>query len=250
MTAITVLDTETCGLEAGVVELAGVQLEQDGAAGWRIGDGAWDTTVLNPGVPVSIEARAVHHITDTEILSSGTIEEYLASRAGLVLYADPDILLAAHNAPFDSFMMPNGYRGQNLIYLPPYSAGPGPYRRWICTYRCALHLWPDAPGHSNQVLRYWLELDVADMPDEAGATPHRALYDAWVTARLLERMLALRSVDELVRMSGQPALLTKVSFGKYKGRRWDEVDRGYLSWIIRDGGNLDAVHTARIYLEA
>jgi hypothetical protein len=25
---------------------------------------------------------------------------------------------------------------------------------WICTYKCALRVWPDLDGHSNQELRY------------------------------------------------------------------------------------------------
>ena len=44
----------------------------------------------------------------------------------------------------------------------------------ICTYKAALRLWPDAPGYSNQVLRYWLRPKglspvIAGMPHRGGA---------------------------------------------------------------------------------
>ncbi len=44
----------------------------------------------------------------------------------------------------------------------------------------AMHVWPDAPRHSNQVLRYWRNL-VLD--NALAMLPHRAGPDAWVTAQ-------------------------------------------------------------------
>jgi exodeoxyribonuclease X len=29
---------------------------------------------------------------------------------------------------------------------------------WVCTYKCALRIWPDLPSHGNQALRYHLGL--------------------------------------------------------------------------------------------
>src|SRR5262245_25865334 len=35
---------------------------------------------------------------------------------------------------------------------------------WLCTYKSALRAWPDAPRHSNSVLRYWLGIDIPPDP--------------------------------------------------------------------------------------
>ena len=49
--------------------------------------------------------------------------------------------------------------------------------------------------HSNQVLRYWLGLRLdADL----AMPPHRAGPDAYVTAHLLLRMMALASVEQMI----------------------------------------------------
>ena len=127
-----------------------------------------------------------------------------------------------------------------------------------------MHLWPEAPSHKNQTLRYWLGLDVSDMPPEAGGNAHRALYDAWVTAKLLQKQLdevkvLLRSekgplldgdptleqedVEELLRLSAAPVLLRMVRLGKHRGTLWKDVDRSYLSWILKQGDTITTQRT-------
>ena len=51
----------------------------------------------------------------------------------------------------------------------------------ICTYKAALRLWPEAPGYSNQVLRYWLR--PKDLNPAVASGAHRALPDAYVTGK-------------------------------------------------------------------
>ena len=52
----------------------------------------------------------------------------------------------------------------------------------------ALRVWPEAPRHSNQVLRYWRGMRL----DHARAMPpHRAGPDAWVTAHILADLAQL-----------------------------------------------------------
>ena len=46
-------------------------------------------------------------------------------------------LFVAHNADFEQ------------SFLPEFAAVP-----WVCTFRAALRLVPDATSHSNQALRY------------------------------------------------------------------------------------------------
>jgi exodeoxyribonuclease X len=100
---------------------------------------------------------------------------------------------------------------------------------WICTLKVALRVWPDAPGHSNQILRYWrgLTLDAAlAMP------PHRAAPDACVTAHLLVELLKEVSVEQMIAWTAGPKLLPKVPFGKHRNSSWSTVPGDYLQWMV------------------
>ena len=113
----------------------------------------------------------------------------------------------------------------------------------ICSYKAALRIWPHAPGHSNQVLRYWLKLP---LEPERAFPAHRALPDAYVTAHLLRLQLNSASLDDLITWSQQPALLTNVTFGKHRGLQWTDVPDGYLDWIIASSGfDENVMYTAK-----
>ena len=62
-------------------------------------------------------------------------------------------------------------------------------------------------------------------------TPHRALPDAYVTAFILREAVELATVKELIAWTGEPALLPRVTFGRYRGSNWDEVPADYLAWV-------------------
>ena len=229
MTRVSVLDVETTGLDPEkdeIVELAVVEIETD-ADSYSHGVVTWRSQLFRPTVPIGVEAMAAHHITDDMVAGKyPPIEKNIDK----LLFGDV-AAHAAHNAPFDRGFLPHV---------------PDP---WICTWRCAMHLWPKAPGHGNQTLRYYLGLDVSDMPEEAGAVPHRALYDTWCTAKLLLRMTHEWTCEELLRMTNEPVLLDTVRFGKHRGEKWADLPRGYLQWILRQGDfDEDVLHTARHHL--
>lgn len=166
------------------------------------------SVLCNPGHPIPPEVRAVHHISDTDLVGAMLPAEALAVVAG----GPPDFFVA-HNAPFEQFFFPNA---------------PA---RWLCTYRIAVRLWPDAPGHSNQVLRYCQGLE---LPAALAMPPHRAAPDAYVTAHLLGKMIAdgRASLDEMALWSSGPPLLPRITFGKHRGARWEDVPIDYLDWIV------------------
>jgi exodeoxyribonuclease X len=134
-----------------------------------------------------------------------------------------DTFLVAHNVEFDSKFLPE------LIT-----------NHWICTYRAAKRIWPQAPGYSNQVLRYWLGIipDLSISTTVKARAPHQALYDVATTTGILLKMLELHTPTELLQLSG-PVKLETISFGKHKGLRFDQVPRDYLAWL-RGQSNLDA----------
>ena len=151
MIDLIVIDVETTGLgpRAQVVEVAIVSTT------------SMQSFLVRPTVPVVPAARAVHHLRDEDLEVAPTMSELIRRFPSLM---DADVFVA-HHAVFDRRMLVQS--GVDERTLP---------HQTICTIRCGLHLFSDAPAFGNQVLRYWLELDVPLLPS------HRALSDALVTA--------------------------------------------------------------------
>ncbi len=202
---LRVVDFETTGAEGSEVIEAGFVDVERCEGGWRIGEP--QSQFFSPFDVVSVQARAVHHIPDAALQgaprsSPEAVERYLTQGEGVDAYV-------AHSAAFE------------CSFLPRLSKSP-----WICTAKTARRAWPQAPGYSNQVLRYWLELNL----DPSVALPaHRAGPDAYVTAHILQNLLQTETVATLLEWTTQPAV---VSFGKHKGRPWDEVPSAYLHWMM------------------
>lgn len=125
----------------------------------------------------------------------------------------------------------------------------------ICTFKISLRVWPEAPAHNLQILRYWLDIDSEpDFEPALALRPHRAPDDAYVTAFLQRRLLKEVDVETMVRWSRGPALLSRMTFGKHKGEFWKDVakkDRDYLNWIVdkSDFDDRNVLATARYYLK-
>lgn len=221
---VQIWDCETNGTQddpgAGIVELGRVRLNLETL---EIGD-AFEALV-KPVVPIGYVTMAVHHIRNEDVETAPPVEQVWPTFwAGL----GRDDLVAAHNAKFEQH----------------FHDGEG--RRWICTYKCAMAVWPDAPGHSNQVLRYFLGLDyMADFDRLTASAVHRALPDAYVTAFVLRELLRLRPWSDLVDISARPVLLPTLTFGKHKGMAYRDAPLDYLYWI-RDKSDMgeDVKHTA------
>lgn len=154
----------------------------------------------------------------------------------LPMLDDGNTVLIGHYLPFDMRLLAQSDASLEFI------------SQRVCTWQCAKHLYPDAEGHANQVLRYDLGLSVPkfDLP------PHRALPDALVTASLFVHMLQSTSIDELIRLTTTPVLLKSCDFGKHKGKLWSDIkDVGWLRWITTQDGpqgfSSDVIHTAKTY---
>jgi exodeoxyribonuclease X len=225
MTVLRVIDIETTGLAppAEIIEIGRIDLIGTNAD-WAL-QNPW-SCLYRPLNGIPPETKAVHHITETMVAAAdpcgrGSIDSALFD------VGTPDVLVA-HNCAFERTFISDEVTGG----LP-----------WICTYKCALRLWAEAPGHSNQVLRYWRR---HVHTDEDAMPPHRALPDAYVTAHLLWDMLKMTGVEQLVQWSSEPKLLPRVPFGKHKGLRWSEVPVDYLQWMTRQADmESDVVWCAR-----
>lgn len=178
--------------------------------------------------PIPPQTRAIHHISDADVAGAVTPD---VACAHLMKGMELGDAFAAHNAQFEQAF----FGGSGLP--------------WICTMKCGKHLFPEAPGHSNQVLRYWLNVDGDGMDPEAAMPPHRAGPDTIVTAYILRRMILGKGVPELIRLTTAPVVLNTVLFGKHRGMKWADLPSDYLNWIaMKSDLGADEKHTARHYL--
>lgn len=218
---IRVIDTETTGLgsKAQIVEFAQtpikVTLEDDGALADLI-IGQTTSMLAKPAVPISLEAMAIHHIREDMLINEKPHNEVITQMESLK--AD---YWVAHNAAFD-----------RKFFNPEFG-------EWICTMQVARRIYPDAPSHKNQVLRYWLQLD-NHMDEERTLPAHRAGPDTYVTAFLLGKMLASRKMllTDMVKASGGATANADgdtIWFGRHKGTPWKQIPRDYLRWLSQSG---------------
>lgn len=224
MTIARVIDYETTGTQddehAEIIEFGrvDVSLEPPELIGnpWR--------SFARPRLPIPAVTMAVHHITDADVKNAPDARELW----GDFIETDQPAYLVAHNARFEQHFTPD-------FGIP-----------WICTYKVARIVWPDAPGHSNQVLRYWRNLPVNPAHCDP---PHRALPDCYVTAALFVDLLAFKTPAEMVKISEYPDLLKTMNFGKHKGTTFEQAPIDYLEWI-RDKSDMneDTKFTARYWI--
>jgi exodeoxyribonuclease X len=212
---LIVVDTETSDLEpakgATILELAWMRLTCNDT-NWMPVE-AYETYVQYNG-PINPHAQASHHINPSDLRPERAITRNDAV-SKLLGDIEPDTFIVAHNADFDSKFLPE------IVHNP-----------WICTYRCAKKIWPNAPGYSNQVLRYWLQIkpDLSLAPTVRPRAPHQALYDVATTTGILLKMLEKHPPAELFQFS-QPTLLKTIEFGKHKGTPFTQVPKDYLVWL-------------------
>ena len=219
---LVVVDTETSDLPANggqLLELAWIVLEYKNAI-W-VPVRAEEKYVQYMG-PISVHALAIHHIKADQLTSAGGAVTREQAILTLLQDLQQDSFIVAHNADFDAKFLPE-------ISTP-----------WICTMRISKAIWPEAPGHSNQVLRYWLgvEPDLTIASQIRHRNPHEALYDAATTAGILRKMLERHTPQELHNMSKNPVRLKTISFGKHRGTAFDAIPLDYLHWLRRTN-NLD-----------
>ena len=202
-THIRVVDLETAGNGPDdVCEIGWQDVVQGEGGSWRL-EGGPGAAFVNPGRPISPDTMAIHHILDRQVAGA----PYWKQIAPQVLRPPGGVVaLAAHRAAFEQ------------RFCRPALAGGAP---WICTWKCALRVWPQLPRFSNQMLRY-LRMPQG-LVHELGLPAHRAAPDAYVTAHHLRDLLNEASLAELLAWSAEPGLLPRVPAGPHRGKAWSAL---------------------------
>lgn len=172
-----VLDLEGNGAQPPeLVELALVHI-----TGGQIREPVW--WLVRPPSPIRWQARKVHGITDKDVAGRPAFAEVAAEVHSALAGAFP----VGHNVRVDLDVM-----GRELPEWSPAEA--------IDTLRMARLVWPPPHGLTALVERRGL---ASGMPP--GLRPHRAAYDALVTARLFVDLVAdsgARTVADVRRHAG------------------------------------------------
>ena len=220
------LDTETTG--TGPVD----RLCQ---IAFKIKGGYTVNELFNPGMPISIDAMTVHHITNEMVLDNPAFRDSDTWRKLQDLIKSDGYVMVAHNAPFDVDMLKKeGIEPKNVI----------------CTLKLARYFDKDGviPKYGLQYLRYYLKLNV-------DALPHTALGDIMVLEALFKRIYTKAviefrddTVSKMIELSSKPVLYRRMPFGKHKGLKMEEVPLDYLQWLSGTDLEEDLRYTIEQYL--
>jgi len=192
---------------------------------------------FNPGMPISIEAMTIHHITNRMVQGKPLFRGSDIHTKLQNLVAGENNVIVAHNARFDVDML-----NREGIYPP----------RVICTIKLARYLDKNGviPKYNLQYLRYFLDLEIEAMP-------HSALGDILVLEGVFNRIRAKfrkngqleDPVEEMIRISSSPIRIPRMPFGKHKGELFSEMPPDYLEWLLTTELDEDMAYTVRKHLE-
>ncbi len=231
MSQIVVIDLETTDKDPEKAHIVEWAVAVKGAP-WFGSGGGWEmqSALVRPPVPIPAETSAVHQIIDRDVESAMTLEEQLPTLARIL--GEPGTIAVAHNADYERAIL-----GRHALPQVP----------WVCTYKAACRVFPESPGLSNEVLRHWLGLGTGRSHHQAA---HSAVHDAMVTGQIFDEIMGRKvSINDLIEWSDQPALLPTCPIGEWRGRKWEEIDDGFLRWIIRKiADRRDVVFCAEVEL--
>ena len=202
--------------------------------------------LYKPEIKIPPEASAVHHITNKMVADKPAFKESADLAKIKKLFEDENSVVVAHNAPFD------------LAIIKKEGVEP---KKFICTLRVVRHLDPEGKiaQYKLQYLRYLLEIEIE-------ATAHDALGDVLDLEKLFERLTKKiieqekisedKAIEKMIEISSHPSLLRSFNFGKYNGKKLEEVlaiDKGYLEWLLAqklasDQIDEDWIYTLKHYL--
>jgi DNA polymerase III epsilon subunit-like protein len=191
--------------------------------------------LFNPGMPISIDAMTVHHITNEMVVEKPQFRDSGTWKKLRDLVNSDGYVMVAHNAAFDVGMLKKeGIEPKNVI----------------CTLKLARYFDKEGviPKYGLQYLRYYLKLNV-------DAVPHTALGDILVLEALFNRIYAKAVIElwddtiaKMIELSSKPVLYRRMPFGKHKGLKMEEVPLDYLQWLSGTDLEEDLRYTIEQYL--
>ncbi len=199
------------------------------------GDAVNVNELFNPGMPITIDAMTVHHITNEMVQDKPAYQNSDTWKQLKDLVNSDSNVMVALNAAFDVDML-------KKEGIEPKSV--------ICTLKLARYFDKDCviPRYGLQYLRYYLCLNIV-------AIPHTALGDILVLEALFNWIHAKAAqefgddfVGRMIEVSKNPVLYRRMPFGKHKGLKMEEVPVDYLQWLAGTDLEEDLRYTIEQYL--
>ena len=172
--------------------------------------------LINPGIPIPLEATAIHHISNEMVADAANFrtvaEEFCA-------FCPPETVLIAHNNDaFDKLFLEQEFKRASLEM---------PLFKYIDTLKWARRYRTDLPRHTLQSLR-----EVYGFPANQA---HRALDDVIVLHQVFAAMIDDLSIEKVMELLQRPQILTKMPFGKHQGKMLAQVPKEYVTWLSSSG---------------
>ncbi|TCU34052.1 hypothetical protein [Rhizobium azibense] len=202
---------------------------------WVVGE--TKSALIDPINQIPYETSGIHHLVDSDVAGASKWDDVVAplfteeETADIVAYA-------AHNIEMEQKFLTSDLTGS---------------KPWICTFQCALHLYPQATSHANQAIRYMLNPDGLDR--DRAHPAHRAGPDSYVTAHTLAVMLNDGNTGRhLAKLTQEPALLYWCKHRRHRDENgkpvpWTAVDSGYLRWMFGKDFSKNEFHTVSYILD-
>lgn len=218
---IKIIDTETCSLKGGIVQIGCLELDENLVIKEQ------RETLVNPCEPISAGASGIHFINDDMVKNApviaDVIDQYLPKPNGYYI---------AHNSNFDIGKMEcQDYLEENNIKV-------------ICTLELARKLYPKGSGEgqveNHKMGTLWHEFKLYKDYSYEGES-HTALVDANLTRDVLEFMLndkglTLETAYDLLNLPCHKELC-KMKKYRDSGLTWEEVlneDPSYCQWLVNN----------------
>ena len=211
-------------------------------------EGAEKEAMFNPGRSMDVEAMEITHITDKHLKDKEKFQDSEFYKELKDILENKGAIFVAHNAPYDIGMIEK--EGIKV-------------EKSIDTYKVAqvLDVKSEIPAYRLQYLRYYLGLEIEDV------VAHDALGDVRVLKAVFERMYDKMKeklthdevIEKMIKITQEPMLIKRITFGKHKGELVADVarsDRGWLEWLLGQkesdaaNGNIDEdwIYTLKHYL--
>lgn len=200
-------DTETTGIKADsdrIVEIAAYD---------PVNDCSFEELV-NPGIPIPLEASKVHNITDDMVQDAPSFREIGEK---FIRFCSGDVILIAHNNDhFDVHFLRHEFQRHHLEM---------PKWKFFDTLKWARRYRPDLPRHPLQFLReiYGIEANNA----------HRALDDVIVLHQVFEKMCDDLTIEQAYSLLCAPKAVKIMPFGKYQGKPLEQIPEDYVKWLAK-----------------
>ncbi|WOE32784.1 MULTISPECIES: 3'-5' exonuclease [unclassified Acinetobacter] len=207
-----ILDTETHALNGYPIEIAYMPCSFE--QGMLVADinQAFDEFFSCPE-PISLGAKATHHILESDIAQKPSYEVFRLPNT--VQY------MIGHNIDYDI----------QAVKL----CDPSIDVKSICTLALARMAWKNLDSHTLGALYYNV------MKDQEKARKHlqhahNAKADIYFTGVILKALvecLGIKDMNSLHLISETARIPKEISFGKHKGTALKDLEKSYVSWLLK-----------------